>query len=1075
MTVKRTHRLSLAVCGLTTVLLCFMSAAFGAEPGRGKILFEYWSNVGGTAVADLTSYPDYPESPSFSELRDAFDSHVDWADNFGTRVRGYVYPAQTGNYTFWIAGDDFCELYLSTDADPAHARQIATVPGYTAHRQWTLYWAQQSAPIFLKAGPKYYIEALHKECYGGDSVSVAWGGPGIGAGPVLLDGAYLSPFVREGPANGESFVVIDDMESYTDDTKASEAIFQTWIDGWTNGTGSSIGNLIAPFAEQTCVHGGKQSMPFDYDNASAPFYSETSRDFSPLQNWTAQGMSDLVLFVKGRAASVAESGGPITVTAGGTDIWDYADAFRLVYRRLTGDGSITARVDSLTRSSDWSKAGVMIRESLSASSKHAMVVVTPDHGVAFQRRTSTNDLSTNDDIAGPTTPYWVRLTRTGNVFKAERSADGLNWSAVGSSQTISMTSGVYTGLAVTSHNAGGFCAAVFSHVTTTQNPTSPWQVADIGADPQPGNTPAPMYVAVQDSAGRMKTIKRTDSKTTVTQTWQEWRIPLSSFTGVDASKIRRMFIGIGDREYPAASGSGRIYVDDIRCTTTSKQCSVTISSTEGGDVCLPTSGMLQVITPISDGTYEYACGTEVMFYAQADHGYRFVRWTGTVVDAGKIDPTSSFVTFTVDGQDTLMAHFEKEATGSCSVTISSTAGGDVCLPTSGMLQVITPIPDGTYSSPCGTEVLYYAVADQGYHFVRWTGTLVDTGKVDSTSPSARFTLDGQDTLRAQFEKEATGSCSVTISSTTGGAVYVLGGDVWVPRSGALKYPCGTRVSVSPRPYAGYYFVNWTGTAVTAGKVADPASASTTVTVDADCTLSANFAPGPPPGQYTLTVSISPSSAGSVTCSPSKVTYASGEQVTLTAVPASGYRLRNWAGALFGSTTNPATLTMDANKSVTAVFEAAQTQYTLVTAYGGAGSLTRTPNKSTYTPGEQVTLTATPAAGYRFKNWSGDLTGSTNPATIIMNSNKSVTAYFEAVSISYSLTVTISPPVSGAVNCSPNKATYAPGEQVTLTAFPASGCKFKNWSGALSGSTNPATLTMDANKSVTAVFEGTPIW
>ncbi|MBM4025925.1 MAG: hypothetical protein FJ280_11050 [Planctomycetes bacterium] len=98
-------------------------------------------------------------------------------------------------------------------------------------------------------------------------------------------------------------VPIDDFESYTD--KEGNRIYETWIDGWTNKTGSVVGNLVEPFAEQRIVHGGKQSMPLEYNNVSAPFYSEAELSFATRQDWTAGGTDTLVLYLRGRSANKA--------------------------------------------------------------------------------------------------------------------------------------------------------------------------------------------------------------------------------------------------------------------------------------------------------------------------------------------------------------------------------------------------------------------------------------------------------------------------------------------------------------------------------------------------------------------------------------------------------------------------------------------------------------------------------------------------------------------------------------------------------------------------------------------------
>ena len=175
------------------LLLGFVGNAVG-QP-TGEILIEYWWDIGGTAVSDLTSHPDYPDNPHDGEMLNAFNSPGDgnWIDNYGARVRGYVYPPADGDYTFWVTGDDFCELYLSTDDDPANAALIAEVPGWTSYLEWDKYTEQQSAPITLVAGQKYYIEGLMKEAGGGDNIAAAWAGPEIGDELTIIDGAYLSP------------------------------------------------------------------------------------------------------------------------------------------------------------------------------------------------------------------------------------------------------------------------------------------------------------------------------------------------------------------------------------------------------------------------------------------------------------------------------------------------------------------------------------------------------------------------------------------------------------------------------------------------------------------------------------------------------------------------------------------------------------------------------------------------------------------------------------------------------------------------------------------------------------------
>ena len=160
--------------------------------GLGSIRRDWWTGIGGVAVADLTSNANYPDNPSGSDSITQFETPTNILDNYGTRVHGYLTPDITGEYTFWLATDDGGELWLSTDANPANRQLIATVPGWASPRQWDKYTQQQSPPVTLVAGQSYFIEALMKEGGGGDNLAVGWRRPGQ-AGIEVIAGAYLSP------------------------------------------------------------------------------------------------------------------------------------------------------------------------------------------------------------------------------------------------------------------------------------------------------------------------------------------------------------------------------------------------------------------------------------------------------------------------------------------------------------------------------------------------------------------------------------------------------------------------------------------------------------------------------------------------------------------------------------------------------------------------------------------------------------------------------------------------------------------------------------------------------------------
>jgi regulation of enolase protein 1 (concanavalin A-like superfamily) len=152
------------------------------------------------------------------------------------------------------------------------------------------------------------------------------------------------------------------------------------------------------------------------------------------------------------AGSTTYASDVYTINAGGTDIWGTSDQFHYVYQPMNGDGEIVAHVAGLGAADVWSKAGVMVRESLAANSRYAFALVSVANGYAFQRRIDTGGYSTVTAGGTGAAPGWVRLVRTGYKFEAFRSADGSTWTSMGS-DTVAMADQVYVGIAVTSHNA----------------------------------------------------------------------------------------------------------------------------------------------------------------------------------------------------------------------------------------------------------------------------------------------------------------------------------------------------------------------------------------------------------------------------------------------------------------------------------------------------------------------------------------------------------------------------------------------------------------------------------------------
>ncbi len=389
--------------------------------------------------------------------------------------------------------------------------------------------------------------------------------------------------VREGEvwefSTVENFIV-EDFESYGVETP----IWETWIDGLGfgaagtpgfnpgNGTGSAVGDDTQPsFTEETVVNSGGQSMPLFYNNnkAGAANYSETERTFAQPQDWTTGGISQLSLWFRGHAASVGSFvEGPVgtfTMTGSGADIWDNADEFHFAYKTLTGQGSIVARVESVDNTDPWAKAGVMIRETLDPGSAHAFACVTPESGVSSQSRIDTGRTSFDSTEAGITAPHWVKIERSiAGVLTASHSSNGTSWLPVsGSNPTnIQMGSTVYIGLAVTSHNTGATCQAVFSNVTTTGTVGPQWTNQDIGIAT---NAAEPLYIGLADSAGNSAVIEHEDPAAAQADSFTLWSVNLADFAdqGVNIASVKKLILGLGNPAAPVAGGAGTMYFDDI--------------------------------------------------------------------------------------------------------------------------------------------------------------------------------------------------------------------------------------------------------------------------------------------------------------------------------------------------------------------------------------------------------------------------------------------------------------------------------------------------------------------------------
>jgi len=345
------------------------------------------------------------------------------------------------------------------------------------------------------------------------------------------------------------------------------------------------------------------------------------------------------------------------------------------------------------------------------------------------------------------------------------------------------------------------------------------------------------------------------------------------------------------------------------------------------------------------GSDTYDCGTLAPITASPNACYEFTGWTGEDIT----DTSAASTTVLMDDDKTVTANFEViEYT--LTVNASPAEGGTVT-------------GNGTYD--CGTLAPITASPNACYEFVNWSGTGIN----DTSAASTTVLMDGDKTVTANFEVI---EYTLTVNADPAEGGTVSGGD---------SYECDSYAEISATANPCYEFVNWSGTGIN-----DTSEASTTVLMDGDKTVTANFEKI----EYSLTVNASPAESGTVT---GNGTYDCGTYAAINATANPCYAFVNWSGAT--GITEPrsasTTVLMDDDKTVTANFT--QDEYTLTINIVGNGAVAKDPDQPTYTCGTSVNLTATADPGWRFSGWSGDLSGTISPEIIVMNDDKTVTATF----------------------------------------------------------------------------------
>jgi len=372
-------------------------------------------------------------------------------------------------------------------------------------------------------------------------------------------------------------------------------------------------------------------------------------------------------------------------------------------------------------------------------------------------------------------------------------------------------------------------------------------------------------------------------------------------------------------------------------------------------------------TEPGEGNFTYPQDRVVDLVAVAEPCHVFVNWTGGPV----ANPNSATTTILMDADYDVQANFAIITYG---LITGSTSGG----------SVTTPGEPGPYTRDCGQKVDIVATAEAGYSFINWTGDVGTVGNV--ADPSTTITMLGNYAIQANFAQVL---YALNVSATAGG-------NVTQPGVGSFIYGSGSVVPLAAVPQSCYRFVNWTGDV---GTVANPNAVSTTITMNGNCTIVANFA------IVTYLLTTGSTSGGSVTNpgQPGPYTRNCNQVVDLVATPNLGYSFVNWTGNV-ATIANPSaastTITMKGNYAVQANFQAAP--YQLTVGHTGNGAV-NPPGEGTfsYATGTVVHLVAVPAANSHFVNWTGSGTGFRDAldnagaadTTITMNNDYSVVAHF----------------------------------------------------------------------------------
>ncbi|MES2924686.1 MAG: Calx-beta domain-containing protein [Verrucomicrobiota bacterium] len=951
-------------------------------------------------------------TPAYTGTLATFTTTQGVADNYSRRLTGYLKPATTGDYTFWIAGDDDCRLYLGSNGSPSSKTQIAAVNGYTGFQSWDSQAGQKSVVIPLVAGKVYWLEAHQLEGGGGDHVSVAWQGPGISrqALPTSVTFPNVVGLNFDNPPVPPTLALTSPAAGSTHDSGVGIVI------GATVAGGSQTITTVN-FYQGAALIGSDASAPYSVTWSNAPSGSHvlTARAVYSGGGVTSSGVA---ITVQGNDAPVftanpmtgtnateyiayngtiagsatdADPGDTLTYTKVSGPAWlgvaangalsgtppTGAAGMNVFTVRATDNGGMTAEATLNITVNVGSGNGVWINLAGGTWS-----TASNWNGIIADGSGNTADFSTLD-LTTATTVTLDTARTIGNLSFDDTGASGdVAWTLTGSTLTLAggATSTIATPTAATinSNLAGANSITKTGAAILTLGGTNTFSG---GINVQQGSVSASSSTAL--GAGAIL------ANSSYGSSYASGGNPFLAITATGTAVVPNYIV-------LANPGSSSYYAIQKSGAGSSIDLSGAISG--GG-----TNMVFQLDTPNSgDSTTSYTLSGNNTFAGTL----RLNRGRVTLANANAAGTATVFLQSNANAAGNLL--FSNSFTLNNNITFGTTANNAIGTGTNDVVLAGTVTSNVAWTK-AGTGKLTLA----GSNAITGTvtagaGTLQIDGTLGSgaVTTSSGATLAGTGTLGGATTVAAGGTLapgSSGIGTLTVNNTLTLGGTAAFELNKTGATLTNDRVQgLTGVTYGGTLNITATGDALAAGNTFTLFNATsysglfTTINLPAlgaglawnTNQLVVNGTVSVVPVTYTLTYNADSNGTISGT-TPQTVNHGT-SGTAVTAVPNTGYHFVNWSD---GGTTNPrtdATVTED----LTATANFAIDTFTLTYNAGANGTLSGTTPQTVNHGASGSAVTAVPNSGYGFTNWSDGSTS--NPRTDAkVTANLTVTANFTA--------------------------------------------------------------------------------